>query len=92
MKLRLLLDEEIRGLIRHLSPNVKRKVREALDDIAGNPRAGKFLIEELGGLQSYRVGQLRIVYRVSSSYAEVLGLGARETIYEKVAAELRQKK
>jgi len=51
--------------------------------IAADPGAGKALGRELTGLSSYRVGRLRIVYRVAlNRIVELVAVGPRRTIYE----------
>ena len=74
-------------LIRGLHPQIKRKLRAALADMMVNPHAGKALKDELAGLWSFRVGKLRIVYRISDRVArkrcvELVACGPRERIYE----------
>ncbi len=59
------MDAETAELLRHTSPNRKRKLKEALRTIAGNPRLGKSLQENLVGYFSYRVGTLRIIYTIN---------------------------
>ncbi|MBI4397490.1 MAG: type II toxin-antitoxin system RelE/ParE family toxin [Candidatus Omnitrophica bacterium] len=65
MKYFLVVDDEERDLIRHLPPDLKRKVKQAFTQILQNPAAGKALSQELKGLRSYRIGQIRIIYKVS---------------------------
>lgn len=80
---RLKIPNDAATLLRGLHPDLKRKVRAALDDILKNPDAGKALKEELAGLRSYRVSRLRIIYRnASRSIVEVVAVGPRRVIYE----------
>ncbi|OGL45306.1 MAG: hypothetical protein A2W05_08665 [Candidatus Schekmanbacteria bacterium RBG_16_38_10] len=66
-----------------MHPLLKKKVRAALDEILNNSSAGKALRRELEGLSSLRVGQLRIIYRVTSQeYIEIVAIGPRKVIYE----------
>lgn len=90
MTRRLLLDETFKEFIRHLSPNLKRKICAALDDILKNSEQGKPLVEDLQGLWSYKIGNFRIVYRPAPTFIEILGIGPRENIYEKIALELKR--
>ena len=48
---------EVRNLIRHLPPVLKRKVRAALADILDDPTCGKALKEELEGYWSLLRGK-----------------------------------
>jgi len=72
----------VRHLIRHMHPNLKRKVRAALTDILANPDCGKPLKGELEGLWSFRIGQHRVVHRPDEQGAEIVAIGPRITIYE----------
>jgi mRNA interferase RelE/StbE len=70
-------------LIRHLHPQIKRKLRAAVEQIAADPHSGKALKDELTGLWSFRVGRFRLVYRVTGARAlELVAFGGRKTIYE----------
>ena len=46
-----------------LHPELRRKVRAALDVIRSGPSTGTELRNELAGLRSVRVGRFRIIYR-----------------------------
>jgi mRNA interferase RelE/StbE len=82
--LRLRVPNHLAETIRTLHPNIKRKVRAALDNILENPHSGKALKEELEGLRSFRVGRLRIIYRIpkGKDAIEVIAIGPRRIIYE----------
>jgi mRNA interferase RelE/StbE len=79
---KLKISEEIRDLIRHMHPDLKKKVRSALSEIIENPFSGKSLIGELKGLRSSRIGKIRIIYRPAPGFIEVIALGPRRIIYE----------
>lgn len=76
---------QVRDLIRKLPPDLKRKVREALDDILDDPGCGKPLKRELEGYWSLKVGRHRIIYRPDGEGVEIVALGPRRTIYEYAA-------
>ena len=92
MKRLLVIGESLEELVRHLSPQLKRKVRYCLEEILENPDSGKELKQELLGLRSFKLGKLRIIYRKHPSAVEIITLGPRSTIYEKVALEIKHKK
>ena len=80
------------ALIRCLHPQIKRKLRGALEAIAADPGCGRPLKEELAGLWSVRVGKFRVIYRVSAArHIDLIAFGPRERIYEEthrlIAAE-----
>src|SRR5258708_6343635 len=78
----------IRDLIRHLHPDMKRKVRAALNDILKDPDCGKPLQRELEGYWSLRIGQHRVVYRPDSAGAEIVAIGPRRTIYKETTRQI----
>src|SRR5436853_5287903 len=75
----------VRDLIRHLHPEMKRKVRAALTDILKEPACGKRLQRELEGYWSLRVSGYRIIYRPDKAGAEIVAIGPRRTIYEQTS-------
>jgi hypothetical protein len=64
-----------------MHPDLKRRVRAALDRIREDPSAGKGLLGSLAGWRSARVGRVRIVYRETRGAIEVAAIGPRSTIY-----------
>ena len=92
MRHSLRIPESVQNLIRHLSPEVKKRIRSALDEIRLDPEAGKPLSEELEGFRSYKAGQLRIVYRRSSGLVEITNVGPRRTIYRMITLEIKHQK
>jgi mRNA interferase RelE/StbE len=84
---RLKVPAEVRNLIRHLHPELKRKLRAALADIVDDPTCGKALKEQLEGYWSLRVGRSRIIYRLLGDFVEIVAIGPRQTIYEEAARQ-----
>ncbi len=83
IQIKLRVPDEIVTLVRGCHPKLKRKIREGLRYILVRPESGKFLHDELTGLQSYRIGKFRIVYRRSSPRViDIVAIGSRKTIYE----------
>lgn len=70
------------SFLKTLHPDVKRKIKAGLKEIALNPSNGKSLKDELEGLRSYRVGRYRIIYRDVASVLEIIEIGERDKIYE----------
>lgn len=85
---RLEMSQAVRNLITHLPPELKGKVRAAFRAIAADPYQAKELKDELVGLRSYRLGNARIIFRLTGQVVEVIAFGPRHDIYERVAAEL----
>ncbi len=86
---RVRLLQETADVLRQLPPQPKRKVRAALAELHRDPDLGEPLERELTGLRRVRVGQLRIVYRVSTAGIEVVAIGPRRSIYAELEREAR---
>ena len=89
MKRPLILSDALRDFIRHLPPNLKRKVKDGLKEIAGNPAGGKTLRDDLAGLRSYRIGNSRIIYQADERAITLITVGPRKTVYKKAVLELK---
>jgi mRNA interferase RelE/StbE len=76
-----LVADQLRGL----HPQLKRKLRAALDAVLADPRAGKPLRDDLLGLWSFRVGRFRLVYRLRGQCVVLMAFGPRDSIYEETA-------
>ena len=86
----LVVHDDLRNLLRHLPPLLKRKVKQALEEILADPFSGKTLREDLAGLSSYRIGKIRVVYRVEGKSIHFITVGPRKTVYQKTALELKK--
>ena len=91
MKYKLRIPPIVEKTIVHLPPNLKKKIRSALEEIRENPYIGKTLRDELKGLWSYRVSRYRIVYWIHAQRIEIqiIDIGARNIMYERVFEMLR---
>ncbi len=67
----------------HLSPAIKRQVKEAIRFLSQNPRGGEPLRRELEGLWKFRLGRFRVIYRLEENRRTVLviAVGPRKNIY-----------
>lgn len=73
----------VASLVAGLHPDLKKKLRSALERIARDPEAGKALQGELAGLRSLRVARFRIVYRLPvRGVIDIVAVGPRDRIYE----------
>jgi mRNA interferase RelE/StbE len=86
------LPPEVQAAIRVMHPDLKRRVREALDIIRTTPEVGKSLKRELSGWRSLAIGRLRIVYREAHAVIEVGAIGPRSSIYLDAAQRLSRKR
>jgi mRNA interferase RelE/StbE len=89
---RLKMSDETAELVRSLHPDLKRKIKAALQAVLIDPQSGKALKDDLEGLQSFRVGKFRMVYRIAKDKGiiEVIAIGPRKTIYEETLNLLRK--
>jgi mRNA interferase RelE/StbE len=90
---RLRVPSHLEELIRDLHPQLKRKVRAALDVIRADAAAGKGLRGELAGLRRFRLGRFRIVYRLGSRrLIELIAIGPRRSFYEETLRLVRRER
>ena len=77
--------------IRHLDPQVRARVRAAIEVLREDPLRGKPLQLTLQGLRSWRTGDWRIVYRVVEQRLEILvvAVGHRRDVYDRLHDRLR---
>ncbi len=82
-KYKLRISDKTASLIRSAHPQLKRKIKAALQRIISNPYQGKSLRADLHGLRSFKVSRFRIIYRIGTEdYIEVVAVGPRKIIYE----------
>ncbi len=84
------MPEDLASLIRGMHPSLKKKVRASLQIILSDPTSGKALRDDLTGLRSFKIGRLRIVYRVSKTQVQVVAIGPRSRIYQETSRLVRQ--
>jgi mRNA interferase RelE/StbE len=94
-QIRFRVPDEVARLVRGLHPDIKRKVRAALDRLAQDLEAGKALQGDLQGLRSLKVARLRVIYRAPARRViEIVAIGPRDRVYEEtlrlVSAERRR--
>lgn len=92
-KYKIRAPDEIVTLIRSAHPQLKRKIKSALNLIVADPTLGKSLRDELKGLKSFQVSRFRIIYRISSKRViELIAIGPRKTIYEETYRIIKKEK
>ena len=83
MTFKLKIPHETADLIKNLHPELKSRVKKALQSILSDPYSGKALKDELKGLRSFKVRRFRLIYRLSSKkIIEIIAIGPRKNIYE----------
>lgn len=83
MTYRVEFTETAHQAIVHLSPDVKRDMKEGFRFLSRNPLAGEPLRRELEGKRKLRIGRYRIVYQLEPSRRAivVIAVGPRHDIY-----------
>lgn len=77
--------------IRQLDPQVRERVRAAIETLCDDPLRGKPLQLTLQGLRSWRTGDWRLVYRVLEDRIEILviAVGHRREVYDRLRDRVR---
>ncbi|TMA54416.1 MAG: hypothetical protein E6J75_13925 [Deltaproteobacteria bacterium] len=91
-ELPLRLPAAVQAAIRAMHPDLRRRVRAALDGIRAAPDRAKPLTGELEGWRTVRVGPVRIIYRRAPATIDVAAIGPRTSIYVETARLLRRKR
>jgi mRNA interferase RelE/StbE len=83
---------QVAEIIRHLPPDIKRSVKQALRSLSADPFSGTPLIRELSGLWKFKVRRFRIVYEPDrkARLIRIFAIGHRQEVYEKLVDRLRQ--
>jgi mRNA interferase RelE/StbE len=89
---RLDIPAHIAKIIRHLAPELKRGIKQALRSLSKDPFAGTPLIGELAGLWRIRVKRFRIVYALDrkTRTIRIFAIAHRREVYEQATELLRQ--
>ena len=90
--MKLKISDSLATQIRKLHPQLRQKIRDALDLILEDPSSGKALKEDLAGLWSFRVSRFRIIYRLGNqNVVELVAVGPRRFIYEETFRLIQKK-
>jgi len=79
-------------VIRHLPPDVKRSIKQALKSLSADPFSGAPLLRELSGLWKFKVRRFRIIYELDrkARVIRIFAIGHRREVYEELADRLRR--
>ena len=79
-------------VIRHLPPDIKRSVKQALRSLSADLISGVPLMRELSGLWKYKVRRFRIIYELDrkARIIRIYAVGHRREVYEKLAGHVRE--
>jgi mRNA interferase RelE/StbE len=79
-------------IVRHLPPDLKRSIKQALRSLSADPVTGAALMRELSGLWKYKVRRFRIIYELDrkARVIRIYAIDHRREVYEQLADRLRQ--
>ena len=77
------ISPEVARVIRHLPPDIKKEIKEAIRFLCQDPRFGEPLGGPLEGRWKYRIRSFRIVYEIKTAPRElrIIAVAHRRTIY-----------
>lgn len=80
-------------LIKKLSPQIKKGVRKAIDEVQEDPFFGKPLKDELTGYFSIRFKRYRVIYNFAEErqVITIIYVGKRVSVYEALSQFLKNK-
>jgi mRNA interferase RelE/StbE len=80
--------------VRHLPPEPKRGIKEALRSLSSDPFAGVPLVGELTGLWRIKVRRFRIIYEPDrrTRVIRIFAIGHRRQVYEEMAEQVRRER
>lgn len=83
IRYRVRIPPELRGLVTHIPPTIKRKLHASLRLLETDPLVGKPLERELAGYRSCRIHPYRIVYKIDTSrrVVHIVLIAPRRDIY-----------
>jgi mRNA interferase RelE/StbE len=86
------LPPHVAEIVRHLPPDIKRSITQALRFLSANPFSGARLIRELSGLWKFKVRRFRIIYELDrkARIIRIFAIGHRREVYEELADRLRR--
>ena len=74
-------------IVRHLPPDVKRSVKQALRSLSADPFASAPLMRELSRLWKFKVRRFHIIYEFDrkTRVIRIFAIGHRREVYEELA-------
>ena len=85
------LAPRVEQYVRSIHPDLKRRIRAALEGVRIGSQRGQPLSGDLAGWSSLRTGRLRIIYRSAGKVLEVAAIGPRSSIYIEAVAIVRKR-
>ena len=81
-------------IVRHLPPELKRGIKQAIRSLSTDPFAGTPLIGKLSGFWRIKIRRFRIVYEVDrrARVIRIFAIAHRREIYEEIVERLRPRR
>jgi mRNA interferase RelE/StbE len=91
---RPVIPRHVAEIVRHLPPELKRGIKEALRSLSSDPFAGVPLVGELTGLWRVKVRRFRIIYEPDrrTRVIRIFAIGHRRQVYEEMAEQVRRER
>jgi mRNA interferase RelE/StbE len=91
---RPVIPPHVAEIVRHLPPELKRGIKEALRSLSSDPFAGVPLVGELTGLWRIKVRRFRIIYEPDrrTRVIRIFAIGHRRQVYEEIAEQVRRER
>jgi mRNA interferase RelE/StbE len=91
---RPVIPRHVAEIVRHLPPELKRGIKEALRSLSIDPFAGVPLVGELTGLWRIKVRRFRIIYEPDrrTRVIRIFAIGHRRQVYEEMAEQVRRER
>ncbi len=76
------ISPHVAEIVRHLPPDVKPSIKQALKSLSADPFSGAPLIGELSGLWKFRVRRFRIIYELDrkARVIRIFAIGHRQEV------------
>jgi mRNA interferase RelE/StbE len=89
---RLDIPPHVAEIVRHLPPDVRGSIKQAVRSLSADPFSGTPLIRELSGLWKFKVRRFRIIYQFDrkTHVIRIFAIGHRREVYEEMADRLRR--
>lgn len=89
MKLKIVIGDQVLAFARTLAPEPRRRLRQALQELAAGHGDIKPLERELEGLYRLRVGRYRVIFRYVGRQARCFYAAPRDIVYDVLTSQLK---
>lgn len=88
---RLTYTPTARDYLKKLHPDLKKALREMIEELIEDPKKGKPLRDEFEGFRSHRLKKYRVIYRYeeAENLVEIIFAGPRRDVYRLFSSYLK---